>query len=122
MDTKEAVELNQDVSMNEYQERAHSTSKGTEIAGHRLLYPVLKLNGEAGEVAEKVGKVFRDKGGLFSKEDVDQLILELGDVLWYVSEIATVLNTTLQRVARRNLEKLASRQARGKIEGSGDNR
>jgi NTP pyrophosphatase (non-canonical NTP hydrolase) len=51
-----------------------------------------------------------------------QIIDELGDVLWYVSEIATTLNFNLSAVARRNLDKLADRQARDAIGGSGDNR
>jgi NTP pyrophosphatase (non-canonical NTP hydrolase) len=91
-----------------------------------LLYPVLKLAGEAGEVAEKLGKLMRDEG--WSPGDPltdgqrDALALELGDVLWYVAAVAHDLDLPLDEVARRNLDKLADRAARGVIGGSGDAR
>jgi NTP pyrophosphatase (non-canonical NTP hydrolase) len=88
----------------------------------RLLYPTLKLAGEAGEFGEKVGKLLRDKGGKVSPEDRDALADELGDVLWYAAEVATVLDVDLDDVAARNLEKLRSRAERGMLQGSGDNR
>jgi NTP pyrophosphatase (non-canonical NTP hydrolase) len=87
-----------------------------------LAYCALKLNGEAGEVAEKIGKAWRDEGGTISDERRMALILELGDVLWYLANIAEELETTLELCAERNLAKLASRRARGTLSGSGDNR
>ncbi len=87
-----------------------------------IVYPTLGLVNEAGEVAGKIKKIFRDKGGRISKEDREALKYELGDVLWYLTQICTELDLTLEEVATTNVEKLFSRLARGKIHGDGDNR
>lgn len=87
-----------------------------------LIYCALKLNGESGEYAEKIGKCIRDNGGHFSPELKEQLILELGDILWYVAQSAHELGENLDDVARKNLEKLKSRKERNQLHGSGDNR
>lgn len=87
-----------------------------------LSYAVLGLNGEAGEVADKVKKVLRDSGGILDVDTRAAIAAELGDVLWYVSAVANQLGTSLGEVAAANLEKLRSRQARGALTGSGDNR
>jgi NTP pyrophosphatase (non-canonical NTP hydrolase) len=114
------------MKLSEYQERAHLTSLqtcyGADAQMGRLLYPTLKLAGEAGEFGEKVGKLLRDKGGRISPDDRDALADELGDVLWYVAEVATVLDVNLDDAAAHNLEKLRSRAERGVLKGSGDNR
>jgi NTP pyrophosphatase (non-canonical NTP hydrolase) len=113
------------VQLSEYQKAAHRTSLETtygEADVARLIYPTLKLAGEAGEFAEKVGKLLRDKDGSISDDDRSALSGELGDVMWYVAEIATVLGLDLGEVGRRNIDKLASRAERGVIRGSGDNR
>lgn len=89
---------------------------------HPLVYPTLGLTNEAGEVAGKVKKIFRDKGGVISAEDREALKYELGDVLWYLAQIATELNLDLGEIAEANLEKLFSRLERGKIGGEGDQR
>jgi len=73
-------------------------------------------------VADKVKKVMRDRAGVFDAEVRDDLRLELGDVLWYVAQLATELGLDLEDVATANLEKLASRAARNVISGSGDRR
>jgi NTP pyrophosphatase (non-canonical NTP hydrolase) len=88
----------------------------------QILYPVLGLVGEAGEVAEKVKKIIRDKGSEISNEDRAEIIKELGDVLWYITSIASKLNVGLDTVAQTNIDKLYSRMGRGKLQGSGDNR
>jgi NTP pyrophosphatase (non-canonical NTP hydrolase) len=80
------------------------------------------LANEAGEVAGKIKKIFRDKGGIFSDEDRGALKKELGDVLWYLTQICTELDLTLEQVAEYNVEKLASRLQRGVIKGDGDDR
>lgn len=85
-------------------------------------YLVLGLTSEAGEVAGKYKKIIRDNDGQFTQENTDALLDELGDVLWYCSELATALKTNLAAVATRNVQKLESRAQRGKIGGSGDNR
>ena len=84
--------------------------------------PTLGLSGEAGEVAEKVKKVIRDKGGEFDDDTRLAICKELGDVLWYVAQIASELNLDLSNVAQGNLDKLADRAKRGKIKGNGDDR
>lgn len=87
-----------------------------------LTYPVLGLNGEAGEVAEKLKKIIRDHDGQISDTQRDALIKELGDVLWYVAACCHELNVPMDEVAQKNLDKLASRKQRGVISGSGDER
>ena len=87
-----------------------------------LLYTILQLNGESGEIAEKIGKIIRDKESKISQEDRLAMAYELGDVLWYVNACARELGFDLQTIAALNLEKLASRKERGKLGGSGDER
>jgi NTP pyrophosphatase (non-canonical NTP hydrolase) len=91
-------------------------------AGDDLTYPALGLCGEAGEVAEKVKKTLRDDGGVLSDERREALARELGDVLWYLSQLATEADLDLEEIAEDNLEKLLSRQERGVLRGSGDDR
>lgn len=110
------------MTFDEYQNKAHSTSMDTDIGGCRLTYPVLKLAGEAGEVAEKLGKIHRDSQGVVTGVARYELSKELGDVLWYIAEICTQLDLPLESVAKTNLLKLADRQRRGVIGGSGDDR
>ena len=90
--------------------------------GSNYIYPTLGLVGESGEVAEKVKKVIRDKNGVFDEETLIGLRKELGDVLWYVSNICSELNFSLEDIALENLNKLEKRSLEGKIKGSGDNR
>lgn len=87
-----------------------------------LTYLTMSLNGEAGEVAEKVKRVYRGDEDAQKFEYRDEIIKELGDVLWNVANIADVLGVSLGLVARRSLEKMESRKNRGKLKGSGDNR
>ena len=87
---------------------------------HPIVYPTLGLVNEAGELAGKVKKIFRDKNGQISEADREALKQELGDVLWYLAQITTELDLTLAEVAEANLEKLFSRFERGKIGGEGD--
>lgn len=90
--------------------------------GESLYYPALGLNGEAGEVAEKVKKLERDYAGELTDERAEAIAKELGDCLWYLSEMATQIGASLDAIAESNIEKLSSRKARGKIQGDGDNR
>ena len=89
---------------------------------HPIVYPTLGLANEAGEVAGKVKKIFRDKGGQIGADDREALKGELGDVLWYLTQICTELDLTLEEVAAANVEKLFSRLDRGQIQGEGDHR
>lgn len=93
-----------------------------ETAFNRLIYPVLGLLGEAGEIANKLKKVARDDVGIMSDEKVDAVSKEVGDVLWYVAATSTELGYSLDEVASANLNKLADRQERGVISGDGDER
>jgi NTP pyrophosphatase (non-canonical NTP hydrolase) len=88
----------------------------------KVIYPALGLAGEAGEVCNKAKKILRDDAGNLTDDKRTQLVDELGDVLWYAANLATDLGVTLEEVAKRNLAKLKSRQERGTLTGSGDNR
>ena len=104
-----------------YQQSARRTALYPGV-GSNPIYPTLGLCGEAGEVADKVKKVIRDREGQFSAEVIEALKLELGDVLWYVAQLSSELGLALEDVAAANLEKLASRAARNAISGEGDHR
>ena len=104
-----------------YQNKARKTAIYPNL-GSNYIYPTLGLVGESGEVAEKVKKVIRDKNGVFDQETLIGIKKELGDVLWYVSNICSELNFTLENIAEENLKKLEKRSLEGKIKGSGDNR
>lgn len=91
-------------------------------AGDNIVYPALGLCGEAGETAEKVKKAIRDDGGTLTEERREALAAELGDVLWYVAQLATEAGLELETIAESNLEKLSSRQRRSVLHGSGDTR
>jgi len=105
----------------EYQEKSKETAAYPAI-GEGYVYPVLGLVNEAGEVAGKVKKIFRDDGGKLGLERLEMLSKELGDVLWYLSQTCTELGLELDEVAKLNVERLADRKARGVISGDGDNR
>ena len=109
------------MEMNFYQDSARKTAAYPDV-GSNPIYPTLGLTGEAGEVADKVKKVIRDRGGVFDAEAREAIKLELGDVLWYVAQLASELGYDLNEVADANLQKLSSRAARGRIGGSGDQR
>ena len=105
----------------DYQVRSRATAVYPG-AGENLLYPTLGLCGEAGEVAEKVKKMLRDDAGVLTPERRAALAAELGDVLWYVAQVATEAGLELDAVAAGNLAKLASRAERSALRGSGDER
>ena len=104
----------------EYQRRSRGTAEYPREAW--LAYPALGLAGEAGEVAEHAKKAIRDDGGLITAERRAAMSKELGDVLWYVAQLASELGLDLEEIAQANLEKLLSRQRRGVLSGSGDER
>ena len=105
----------------EYQKESRKTALYPKIGEH-FVYPTLGLVGESGEVAEKVKKIFRDKKAKVDEETKRMLEKELGDVLWYLAQVATEFELSLEDVAKNNLEKLKSRMKRGKLHGDGDNR
>lgn len=109
------------MNFEEYQKESRKTASYPKI-GKNFVYPTLGVAGEAGEVAEKIKKIFRDDGGRITKKRLGEIKKELGDLLWYISQTATELNLSLNDIAEDNLKKLFSRKKRGKIKGSGDNR
>ena len=113
------------MKLDEYEKIALSTLSSHHSYGEispALMDQVLGLAGESGEVAEKFKKLIRDKNGTLNTEDKNEIIKELGDVLWYITTIAHLLNSNLETVAKNNNEKLLSRKERGQIGGAGDNR
>ena len=113
------------MDFNTYQEKAAKydlfkpTSTLKEIA---FTVKVLGLVGEAGETADKIKKVLRDKDGIVSDEDKDLIVKELGDTLWYIASISRYLDVPLSEIAKGNLTKLESRYQRNQIHGEGDKR
>ena len=106
--------------LDEFQEGAMSTAIWKKEYG--IIYPAFGLASEAGEVAGKVKKVLRDNLGVFTESKKREIADELGDVLYYVAAVAHDLGYKLSDIAEMNHDKLASRKARGVIQGSGDNR
>ncbi|MHB8233728.1 MAG: nucleoside triphosphate pyrophosphohydrolase family protein [Solirubrobacteraceae bacterium] len=108
------------MELSEYQRLSRRTAEYPRDAW--LAYPALGLAGEAGEVAEHAKKAIRDDGGEVREERREKMSKELGDVLWYVAQLASELNLDLDEIAQANLDKLLSRQRRGVLSGSGDER
>ena len=109
------------MNFEEYQEKSRVTAKYPD-AGKNFVYPTLGLSGEAGEVAEKIKKVLRDSGGIVDDAVREDIKKELGDVFWYVTQLAAELNISLNDVAESNIKKLYDRMERGVLGGNGDNR
>ena len=105
----------------DYQRESRKTW-GLVQMNHPIVYPTMGLANEVGEVAGKIKKIFRDKNGQISEVDRQALKEELGDVLWYLTQICTELDLTLEEIAATNLTKLFSRLERGTIQGDGDQR
>lgn len=109
------------MNFNEYQKLASTTAVYPKI-GNNIYYPALGLAGEAGEVADKISKVMRDTNDIVTDEMRISLEKELGDVLWFLSQLATELDLSLDEIAENNIRKLKSRKERNKLHGSGDDR
>jgi NTP pyrophosphatase (non-canonical NTP hydrolase) len=105
----------------EYQRAAMRTARDRNAPGE-FMHLVLGLVGEAGEIAEKVKKLVRDKNNDLAQLDRHDMAAELGDVLWYTAVLANFLGLSLDDIAQRNVDKLADRQARAVLGGAGDNR
>ena len=109
------------MELNHYQRESRKTALYPDL-GKNAIYPTLGLVGESGEIADKVKKILRDKNGVFDQKSKEAIKFELGDVLWYISQLSTELGYELEDVANANLQKLNDRKKRGKITGSGDYR
>lgn len=110
------------MTFDEYQIKSTETAIYPKVGGSGLIYPLLGLSGETGEVCDKFKKIIRDKGGVISEDDKNGLVLEIGDLLWYIAQISRELGVSLGEVAELNIQKLADRKSRNAIGGSGDNR
>lgn len=115
------------MNLDDYQQGALETALGRATGRHAEVYLALKLNGEAGEVAEIIGKWMRGDFGDFSDDwiplrDRERLAKELGDVLWYLAVLAHRIDWPLSEVAAANLAKLHDRKERGVLQGSGSDR
>lgn len=113
--------MNKKIDFDHYQKLSRMTAIYPNI-GKNFVYPTLGIADEAGEVTGKIKKAIRDDGGIITKKKKIEVSKELGDVLWYVAQLATELKLSLSVIALENLEKLKSRAKRGKIGGSGDHR
>jgi len=87
-----------------------------------FIYPTLGLAGESGEVVEKIKHVLRDDEGKVSEKAKQEIAKEMGDTLWYIAQLATELDLSLDEIASSNIEKLFSRKERGTLSGRGDDR
>lgn len=119
------VPVERPFSFDQYQEMALETATYPDV-GHNLLYPALGLAGEAGEVADKIKKWWRNHaitaGSQLTSEQHSELNKEVGDVLWYIAAMASELKVPLWNIAQTNLVKLSDRRERGTIKSEGDNR
>lgn len=113
------------MTLEEYQKQAMTTCMAS---SKNFSYMFLNLVGEVGEFASKVAKAIRrdlyyiDDNDLEPVVDDEDLQKEAGDILWQLSGLCSVMEWKLEDIARQNLDKLASRQQRNVIDGSGDNR
>lgn len=112
------------MTFEEYQKQAQETDyENIEALGSiHFMANLLGLVGEAGEVAEKFKKIYRDKDGMISEEDKESIKKELGDILWYITSVGRHIGVSLPDIAQTNLDKLKSRRERNQIHGNGDNR
>lgn len=108
------------MNFNQYQKEARKTAIYPKK--YAIIYPALGLGGESGEVLEKVKKLLRDNDGEITDKFREEITKELGDVLWYIANLASDLEIWTDTIAISNLEKLSSRKRRGVLHGSGDNR
>lgn len=123
------------LSFEEYQKRAaltaiypfvgvdpNSVGECGNCENSNYIYPALGLCGEAGEVAEKIKKIIRDKSGFVDETDRAAVAKELGDVIWYIAALCKEFKLDMSAVAQTNLDKLAARASNGTLGGSGDAR
>lgn len=109
------------MNFNEYQKLSRETAVYPDV-GKNFIYPTLGLASEVGEISNKIKKALRDDGGLMTDQRKEVIKRELGDVLWYISQLSSELDLSLDEVAKLNIEKLKSRKERGVLGGDGDNR
>lgn len=109
------------MTLDDYQTAALRTASPKDKK-NELFHLLLGLCGEAGEIAEKAKKIVRDEESDFSKWDRDDIVKELGDVMWHVAVTADYFDIPLGEIGEKNIAKLADRMKRNMIAGSGDDR
>ena len=110
------------MNLNDYQRQSRKFAIYQKKDANNFIYPLLGLLGESGEIAEKMKRVLREDKDPMEKITREEIIKELGDVLWYIAQLSTELQVSLEEVAKINLIKLSSRKKRNKLKGEGDNR
>jgi NTP pyrophosphatase (non-canonical NTP hydrolase) len=108
------------MELNDYQKAALATAIYPQEK--KIIYPLIGLAGETGEVADKIKKEIRDRDSEFGTDSRREIAKEIGDVMWYLASLANDLGYTLDEIAKMNIEKIQSRRHRDKIHGDGDNR
>jgi len=106
----------------EYQEKSKKTDLKVTINNSNLAYYALGLADESGEVAGKIKKLYRDFDGKLTEEYKKEIAKELGDVMWYLTQLSTNLGLSIEEVAQMNIDKLYARMDQNKLKGNGDNR
>lgn len=109
------------MNFQEYQEESRKTAIYPSV-GKNFVYPVLGIAGESGEVADKMKKILREKNGIVDEAGKQEIIKELGDLLWYMAQLASELGISFDEIAEKNIIKTQSRMERGALLGNGDNR
>ena len=109
------------MTLDDYQQAALLTASPKDKP-NELFHLLLGLSGEVGEVSEKFKKLVRDQQSDITKLDLADMTKEFGDILWYLAVLADFLGLSLEEVGVTNIHKLADRQKRNVLSGSGDNR
>lgn len=110
------------MTFDEYQKLAIRTNLRKQDETLELMQQLLGLADEAGEVLAIFKKWIRDNDADPKTLDKKNVGKELGDILWYIAVVADDLGLSFDDIAAQNIEKLRSRQERGTLKGSGDNR
>lgn len=110
------------MTFDEYQKRAITTNLSKQDNFQELMQQVLGLGDEAGEVLAIFKKWIRDNEADLDRLDKKNVAKELGDILWYIAVVAHDLDISFDEIAQMNIDKLRSRQERGALRGSGDER
>lgn len=119
------------MTIKEYQTIIEKTAVYPKEIG--LAYCAMGLTGEAGEVSDKIKKLYRDRDLLNKSFETvattdeyveirNGLKKELGDVMWYVTAMANEMNLSLESIMQANYDKLIKRRDTNTLHGSGDNR
>lgn len=111
------------MDFNEYQKLAARTAtfEGRD-PWYPLMYVALGIAGESGELIEKLKKVMRNDNGVISDEKREAMKQEIGDVLWYLSQFARLIDIPFEDAAKANIDKTWDRAQRGVIRSEGDTR